>query len=241
MRAMGAARALSSQQGEGLGAAKGHPSVRGLPGLGGWDLRAAGSTCRAEEEDGGLAQLLVDFVGHRGLSLCQGGEDISVSLAHAGVDVVKEQREGAAPHGSHLRAQTRAAGIPGQQRAPRGRRGTSGHSTDGAVPAWAVPREQPHHASGSLPSLGTWGSAPACARPQCCPASSRAWLVLLLPPVRHPWSPQLSVTVTGTAHWPPGTPELLPLCSSTRDLHPHTSPWGGHRDHTCAPCLGAVG
>lgn len=32
---------------------------------------AAGVTCRAEEEDGGLAQLLVHLIGHRRLSLCQ--------------------------------------------------------------------------------------------------------------------------------------------------------------------------
>lgn len=86
------------------------PGHEGLPGTRSWGgaaggCAAAGSTCGAEEEDGGLSQLLVYLVGHRGLGLCQGGEDISVGSAHAGVDVIKEQREGTAPHGSHLWAQ----------------------------------------------------------------------------------------------------------------------------------------
>ena len=66
-----------------------------------------GGTCGAEEEGGRQAQLPVRLVGHRGLCLCQGGEDVSVSAAHAGIDVVKKQREGTAAQGGHLRAQDR--------------------------------------------------------------------------------------------------------------------------------------
>lgn len=365
---------LSADRGAGCSQPKGTPVCCGVPWLakhwaprGGWGCTAAGSTCRAEEEDGGLAQLLVHLVGHRGLSLRQGGEDVSVGLAHAGVDVVKEQREGLAPHGSHLRTRAQAARVPRQQRerrqqapdelllpghhkdsrglgCPDGRGGQSSpcrvphacpadaaHKVQllhGRTPAprsqqptslqalraatfavgqkpfqsrlcaavaqsrshratagqphllpatsaplcaaptllpaareapWqdqrlAEPREEPHcmagqvlpvpglaggsqrggqawcrtgkllpglcrkeeeqppteqthRAGGSVPSLGTRGLAPACIGLWCCPASSGAWSVPLLLAVRHPWSPWVSVTMTGTAHLPPGTPQ----------------------------------
>lgn len=64
-------------------------------------------TCGAEEEGGRQAQLPVRLVGHRRLCLCQGGEDVCVSAAQAGIDVVKKQRKGTAAQGSHLRAQDR--------------------------------------------------------------------------------------------------------------------------------------
>lgn len=213
--------------------------------MGSWGCRAVGNTCRAEEEDGGLAQLLVHLVGHRGLSLCQGGEDISVSLAHAGVDVVKEQREGAAPHGSHLWAQTGAAGIPGQQRAPGGWTGASGHGTAWGSSCLGSAKEiaAAHGATPSCQQLfalpGDKAGSSLC-QPWALP--SKFWG--LAGPSPAPESPQLSVTITGTAHWPLGSPELVPLCSSRRGLHPVPAHGVGtgttHTKHTC-PLPGSSG
>lgn len=78
-------------------------STLGLPST----VAGGGGTCGAEEEGGRQAQLPVCFIGHRGLCLRQGGEDISVSMAHAGIDVVKKQCEGTASQGGHLQAQHR--------------------------------------------------------------------------------------------------------------------------------------
>lgn len=288
---MGAARAAGSQQPQALGAASpvccGVAGLvkRGAPGVWGWGRAAAGSTCGAEEEDGGLAQLPVRLVGHRGLSLRQGGEDVSVSLAHAGVNVVKEQSEGVAPHGSHLRAWARTAGIPGQQRegrqqgldeppppgqGPGPRTGTVGRAAPAVSPrtrpSRSVGTRQPHSHGPSpghghicwrwWPStaqgaanplcwrfftlLGEPGSAPPCTSLRCCPASSGAWPVPFLPQrcpcaVRHPGSPQLPVTVTGTARLSPGTPEVLPDMQQQEGFTDPTSLWGGHGAHAQAP------
>lgn len=61
------------------------------------------------------------------------------------------------------------------------------------------PMEQTHRAGGSVPSLGTRGSAPACIGLWCCPASSGAWSVPLLSPAL-PASSQASTEPLGLCH-----------------------------------------
>lgn len=114
------------------------------------------------------------------------------------------------------------------------------HSKGQLLPReWQLPTERPHHASSSVPALGLCSSL---CHPQRCPAASGAWLLLLLPPVRHPWSPQVTVTVTGTAQWPLGSPEQQEGFTAhgvgTGGTHGHM--WVGTHKHVC-PWPGSSG
>ena len=112
-----------------------------------------------------------------------------------------------------------------------------------------LPTEQTCCAGGSLPSLGTGGSAPACTGLRCCSASSGAWPVPLLPPAL-PASSQASMEPSALCHrdrdmFATRHPaELLPDAQQQEGFTAPRQPlgwaWGPHTSMH-APRLGAVG